>query len=133
MRGSSPSETCLRAGVMAFTIAQKHGYYQQLPPNCNTGFQTKIAEYKKDKSTIFSPVWIWFSKTDSGATCNICKTSMPQKNGSTGNMINHLKRHHGFTRKPNAWRDFEELSSLKDERLQKKRKPESREEQPKHR
>ena len=51
---------------------------------------------------------------------------MPQKSGSTGNM-----RNHGFTQKPNAWKDFEELSSLKDERLQKKRKPESREEQPK--
>ena len=35
-------------------------------------------------------------------------------------MANHLKRHHGFTQKPNAWKDFEELSSLKDERLQKK-------------
>ena len=104
---------------MAFTMAQKHRYYQQLPPNCNMGFQTKIAEYKKDESTIFSPVWIWFSKTDSGATCNICKSSMPQKSGSTGNMVNHLKRRHGFTQKPNAWKDFEELSSLKDERSQK--------------
>ena len=54
---------------------------------------------------------------------------MPQKSGSTGNMVNHLKRHHGFTQKPNAWKDFEELSSLKDKHLQKK-KPESREEQP---
>ena len=56
---------------------------------------------------------------------------MPQKSGSTGNMVNHLKRHNGFTRKPNAWKDFEVLSSLKDERLQKKRKPEPWEEQPK--
>ena len=94
-------------------------------------FQTKIAEYKENESTISSPIWIWFSKTDSGATCNICKSSMPQKSGSTGNMVNHLKRRHGFTQKPNAWKDFEELSSLKDARLQKKRKPESREEQPK--
>ena len=47
---------------------------------------------------------------------------MPQKSGSTGNMVNQFKRHHGFTRKPNAWKDFEELSSLKDERLQKKKK-----------
>ena len=94
-------------------------------------FQTKIAEYKENKSTISSPIWIWFSKTDSGATCNICKSSMPQKSGSTGNMVNHLKRRHGFTQKPNAWKDFEELSSLKDERLQKTRKPESREGRPK--
>ena len=80
-------------------------------------FQTKIKEYKENESTISSPIWTRFSKTDSGATF-ICKSSMPQKSGSTGNMVNHLKRHHGFTQKPNAWKDFEELSSLKDKRLQ---------------
>ena len=35
----------------------------------------------------------------------------------------HLKQHHGFGSKTNAWKVFEELSSLKDERLKRKRKP----------
>ena len=39
-------------------------------------------------------------------------------------MTVHLKRHHGFGSKTNAWKVLEKLSSLKDERLKRKRKPE---------
>ena len=37
---------------------------------------------------------------------------------STSNLIGHLKRHHGFLKKYNAWKEYEELSALKDAHLQ---------------
>ena len=39
-------------------------------------------------------------------------------------MTVHLKQYHGFGSKTNAWKVLEELSSLKDECLKRKRKPE---------
>ena len=89
-------------------------------------FETRIEEYKKNENTISSPIWIWFVKSENGAKCDICKTTIPQRNGSTGGMVNHLKRHHGHMTKINAWKEFEQLSTLKEKRLMKKRKPNRR-------
>ena len=49
-------------------------------------------------------------------------TSIPQKDSTTGGMVNHLKRHHGLLSKKNAWKTYKELSSLKEKRLKNKRK-----------
>ena len=46
-------------------------------------------------------------------------------------MVNHLKRHHGFLSKNNVWKIYEELSSLKENRLKNKRKIDLPEEQKK--
>jgi hypothetical protein len=45
------------------------------------------------------------------------QTKVVHKNGSTGGMIFHLKRYHGLLSRNNAWKMFEELSSLKEDRL----------------
>ena len=96
-------------------------------------FNTRINEYREDQNNVSSPIWIRFIKSGSKATCALCNSSMPQKNGSTGSLVNHLKRHHGFKNvtQTNVWAQFEELSALKDERLKRKRKPESSDEPPK--
>ena len=49
--------------------------------------------------------------------CHICDLKIAIKNSSTTNLIAHLKGHHGFFKKYNAWKEYGELSSLKDERL----------------
>ena len=36
----------------------------------------------------------------------------------TDRFCGHLKRHHGFLKKYNAWKEYEELSALKDAHLQ---------------
>ena len=56
--------------------------------------------------------------------CRLCKTKAPRKDSTTRGMTVHLKQYHGFGSKTNAWKVLEELSSLKDECLKRKRKPE---------
>ena len=87
-----------------------------------------IKEYKKEEKAT-SPVWIWFEKVETNSKCKLCKSIISRKDSSTSGMTLHLKRHHGFLSKHNAWKVFEELSCLKEERLKRKRKPESTDEQ----
>ena len=86
--------------------------------------ESLIQEYKEEEKST-SPVWIWFDKNESNAKCKLCKFTTSRKDCNTTGMSLHLKRHHGFLSKNNAWKIFEELSSLKDERLKKKRKTDS--------
>ena len=60
-----------------------------------------------------------FQTTQNLATCKICSSEIPMKHFSTSNLIFHLKRHHGFLKKYNAWKIYEELSGIKEERLKK--------------
>ena len=72
-------------------------------------FRDCISEYQEG-SDIQNPIRIWFERSDSTASCQICKST---------NLIAHLKRHHGFLKKYNAFKEHKELSNLKQERLQK--------------
>ena len=85
-------------------------------------FQPDVVEFQENDSITSSPIWIWFVKKDTASQCKICKTNVPRKDGSTGGMSVHLKRHHNFMSKYNAWKVFEELSSLKDERLKSRKR-----------
>ena len=70
-----------------------------------------------------SHIWIFFTKEDTNSKCNICDASIARKDGSTTGMVFHLKRHHDYLKKYNAWKIYEELSQLKETRLKgKKRK-----------
>ena len=62
-------------------------------------YEELICDLKEPESTA-SPLWIWF----------VCNTSIPRKDSTTGGMVNHLKRQN------NAWKTYEELSSLKEKR-----------------
>ena len=73
-------------------------------------FEQLIVELNENVSEAKSPLWIWFNKEEAGATCKMCKTNISRKDGSTGGLVNHLKRHHNFVVKYNA---FLEISSLK--------------------
>ena len=65
-------------------------------------------------------VYVWLSKTkQESGTCKICSTDIAMKHFSTSNLIFHLKRHHGFLKKYNAWKIYEELSGIKEDRLNK--------------
>ena len=80
-------------------------------------FSALITEYKESDSTA-SPIWIYYEKRpDFTSKCNLCQASVPRKDGSTTGMVIHLKRHHGFLKKHNAYKTYEELSVLKDNRL----------------
>ena len=81
-------------------------------------FQEGIREYREG-SAVQSPIWIWFSKSGETITCQICKKNVTVVPGSTSNLISHLKRNHGFLKKYNAFKEYEELSELKQERLKK--------------
>ena len=97
-------------------------------------FSQQITDYKDNASEISSPIWIWFSKKEKKeVVCQICKTNIQRRDFSTGQMTQHLQRHHNFLKKYNAYKEFEELSALKQERMQnRKRKNEATEdEQPK--
>ena len=85
-------------------------------------FDDKILEYREDSTISSSPIWIFFSKNGSDVTCNVCNTTLQRKNSSTGNMSHHLRRHHNFSSKYNAWKIFQELSAVKEERLQRLKK-----------
>ena len=79
-------------------------------------FHDCICEYREGSSTQ-SPIWIWFVKTEKTVTCQICKSNIATGNSSSTNLITHLKRHHGFLKKYNAFQEYEELSQLKQDRL----------------
>ena len=96
-------------------------------------FQSLIDEYK-ESDNINSPIWIWFSKEENSRKCKTCSQNIAGKNGSTSGLIAHLKVHHGPLRKINAWKSYEELSQLKENRINeksKKRKNDEPEIQPK--
>ena len=46
-------------------------------------------------------------------------------------MVNHVKRHHGYGTRVDAWEEFEKLSTLKIGDSLKKQKPETSDNQPK--
>ena len=79
-------------------------------------FSASISAYKESDSTK-SPICIWYQKEKESAKCLICQTSLTSKSFATTNLINHLKRHHGFLKKYNAWKEYEELSSMKEARI----------------
>ena len=81
-------------------------------------FRDHICEYQEGSDTQ-SPIWIWFQRSDSTTSCQICKSKILINHGSSTNLIAHLKRHHGFLKKYNAFKEHKELSNLKQERLQK--------------
>ena len=61
-----------------------------------------------------------------GSKRKMCKANVSRKDGSTGGLVYHLKRHHNFVSKYNAFKDFQELSEIKDKRMQaRKRKNET--------
>ena len=74
-------------------------------------YEELIHDFKESESTA-SPLWIWFVKEEKSATCTMCNTPIPRKDSTTGGMVNHLKRHHGFLSKNNAWKTYEELTEM---------------------
>ena len=61
-----------------------------------------------------------------GSKRKMCKANVSRKDGSTGGLVYHLRRHHNFVSKYNAFKDFQELSEIKDKRMQaRKRKNET--------
>jgi hypothetical protein len=90
-------------------------------------FHQKVTSYKEEDSQC-SPIWIWFQKNDEvkkEARCLICKKIFQRKDGSTTAMITHLKRFHGFLSQYNAWKLFEELSNIKEERIKSSKRKQS--------
>ena len=81
-------------------------------------FHQEIIDFKENDA-ISSPIWIWFIKNNN---ISKCKTNIPRKDSSTGGMTVHLKRHHNFMAKYNAWKIYEELSSLKEERMKSRKR-----------
>ena len=47
----------------------------------------------------------------------MCKANVSRKDGSTGGLVYNLKCHN-FVSKYNAFKDFQELSEIKDKRMQ---------------
>ena len=84
-------------------------------------FQQKISDYQESQAAQ-SPIWIWFQKTSEKVTCLICNTNVTSPSGTTSNLIAHLRRHHGPIKKYNAYKEYEDLSKLKQERQNTKRK-----------
>ena len=77
-------------------------------------FPQLIIDFIESNSTQ-SPIWIWFSEQkEDFSMCHICGSKITIKNSSTTNLMAHLQRHHGFFKKYNAWKEYEQLSSLKD-------------------
>ena len=48
-----------------------------------------------------------------------CYGSCAPKDSTTGRMVSHLRWHHGFLSESNAWKMYEDLSSLKEKILKK--------------
>ena len=65
-------------------------------------FEQLIVESKENDSEVSSPLWIWFKKEEASATCKMCKRNVLRKDGSTGGLVYHLKRHPNFVSKYNA-------------------------------
>ena len=79
-------------------------------------FEQRVQEYRQSAETQ-SPIWIWFKANGETLSCLICKTNLPRTSSSTTNYISHLKRHHGHFKKYNVYKEYEELSALKAQRL----------------
>ena len=109
--------------ITSLSCSRYHHFYilKKERINLKMDYEELIHDFKESESTA-SPLWIWFAKEEKSATCTMCNTSIPRKDSTTGGMVNHLKRHHGFLSKNNAWKTYEELSSLKEKRLKNKRK-----------
>ena len=81
-------------------------------------FDTRIEEYRQNSNQTSSPIWIWFKKAEQkDVNCQICQIKIHRKDFSTGQMTQHLQRHHHFLTKYNAWKIYEELSALKQQRM----------------
>ena len=87
-------------------------------------FLAKITEYKESNSSK-SPVWIWFDNEKEYGKCLICQTRVKIANYATTNLIQHLKRHHGFLKKYNAYQEYEKLTDLKEERVRNSKRKKS--------
>ena len=118
--------------ITSLSCSRYHHFYKlkKERTNLKMDYEELIHDFKESESTA-SPLWIWFAKEEKSATCTMCNTSIPRKDSTTGGMVNHLKRHHGFLSKNNAWKTYEELSSLKEKRLKNKRKIDSPDDQKK--
>ena len=92
-------------------------------------FSQDILDYKESLTTS-SPIWIWYEKSEKDAICKLCNKKVSRPDSTTTCMVNHLKRFHGFLSKNNAWKDYEELSVLKETRLKCKRKMSEADEPP---
>ena len=79
-------------------------------------FSSLIAEYKESNCTK-SPIWVFFDNEKDFGKCRICQSRIKVTNYSTTNLIFHLKRHHGFLKKYNAYQEYEKLTELKEERV----------------
>ena len=51
--------------------------------------------------------------------CNMSNMSILPKDITTGGMVSHLRWHHGFLSESNAWKTYEDPSSLKEKILKK--------------
>ena len=90
----------------------------------NMDFSAKITEYKESNSSK-SPVWIWFDNEKDHGKCQICHMCVKTSNFATTNLILHLKRHHGFLKKYNAFQEFQKLTELKEERVRNSKRKKS--------
>ena len=74
-------------------------------------FSPLINDYKENDSEVSSPIWIWFQKKEKNdVICQICKTNIQHRDSSTGQMTQHLQRHHNFMKKYNAFKEFKEMT-----------------------
>ena len=73
-------------------------------------FSQLIKNYKENDSETSSPIW----KEENDVVCQICKKkNIQRRDASIGQMTQHLKRHQNFMKKYNAYKEFEDLSALK--------------------
>ena len=114
--------------ITSLICSHNHHFYKLKKEriNLNMDYEEMIHDFKESESTA-SLLCIWFVKEEKSA---ICIMPIPWKDSTTGGMDNHLKRH-GFLAKKNAWKTYEELSSLKEKRLKNKRKIDSPDDQKK--
>ena len=78
----------------------------------------EVQAYRNDDSLTHSPIWIWFTKSNSEESyCLICKKSLVVRHGSTSSLMTHLKRVHNHSTSYNASVIWEELAELKELRL----------------
>ena len=82
-------------------------------------FSEKIKAYKNGGATS-SPAWNFFEKDAQKevATCLICKKHVLYQHSNLTGMQRHLKNCHGNLKKVNAAKIIDDLSKLRDERLQ---------------
>ena len=70
---------------------------------CKVVFSLLAPLFRFDKNNMAAPspqcrskVWQFFSKQTDGIVCNKCEAAVKTRDGSTTNLHNHLKRHHGI-------------------------------------